>query len=665
MLENSKKEVRKDVLVETKEVVDGSKVVEIPNAEIKAAINRELGQEPEDDVTEEQLRGITKLELYLSDTVSETGMTNWEGTQYLINLSELKLQVGWNKKNLKDIPNFPNLLKLDINGDLCNLEGISNLSGISHLTIENVDSLQGMPNTFHNLVELYIYGTNNIQDFPKKLPSLKTLSLHKCNLTSLKGLLEEAPKLSNLELMGNQVRDLSGLPNSEKITWLRLDNNMITSLNELQGLGDFSNLEILFLTDNQLSDLSGLPKFSQLLEIYLARNNFTSFKNMQELAQLPVLYTISLNNNKLENLLGMPELPQGYMVPFRLYLESNNIKSFSAMEEISKISSLGVLDVTGNPLVNLNGIELVPSRLENLYLGIGVTEEDKQLLKNLGFALSSIIEGNEWILGRELWTRTVDIGNSDNNNSSGDKNEVNNGGNSNNGGAVGGGDIVVDGENSNNNSNNNTSSGGSSNGGAVSGGGIVVDGGNSNNNTSSGGNSNSGGTGGAVIGGGGVFIPSTPSTPTTEEKKPEVEDNNKEKQQEEAKKEEKKQEKKEQKKETTKPTKQTNKAITKAEKQVVNEAKITAKAKTLYIGDKNKKATKVSVKVKKGCKVVYTTTTKKLVSIDKKTGKVVAKKSGVAVIKAKIYNKHGKYIGTKTIKLTIKAQSKETKNNKK
>lgn len=112
-------------------------------------------------------------------------------------------------------------------------------------------------------------------------------------------------------------------------------------------------------------------------------------------------------------------------------------------------------------------------------------------------------------------------------------------------------------------------------------------------------------------------------------------------------------------KKSTTASKKQAPVISKADAAVVKKATVTAKATTLNLA--GNKTTKVEVKVKKGYTVKYTTTSKN-VTVDKKTGKVTAKKSGVATIKANIY-KNGKFVGTKTLKITIKntAKKKATK----
>ena len=88
----------------------------------------------------------------------------------------------------------------------------------------------------------------------------------------------------------------------------------------------------------------------------------------------------------------------------------------------------------------------------------------------------------------------------------------------------------------------------------------------------------------------------------------------------------------------------------------------TAKAgkKVIYTYTVNKGATAdnkqtwIKTTKKSGYTVKYFNQTSSIVSLNKKSGKVVAKKAGTAKIKVNFYNKSGKYVGNKVVKITVK-----------
>ena len=88
----------------------------------------------------------------------------------------------------------------------------------------------------------------------------------------------------------------------------------------------------------------------------------------------------------------------------------------------------------------------------------------------------------------------------------------------------------------------------------------------------------------------------------------------------------------------------------------------TAKAgkKVIYTYTVNNGATKdakqtwIKTTKKSGYTVKYFNQTSSIVSLNKKSGKVVAKKAGTAKIKVNFYNKSGKYVGNKVVKITVK-----------
>ena len=66
------------------------------------------------------------------------------------------------------------------------------------------------------------------------------------------------------------------------------------------------------------------------------------------------------------------------------------------------------------------------------------------------------------------------------------------------------------------------------------------------------------------------------------------------------------------------------------------------------------KQTWIKTTKKSGYTVKYFNQTSSIVSLNKKSGKVVAKKAGTAKIKVNFYNKSGKYVGNKVVKITVK-----------
>ena len=223
----------------------GQKVVQIPNKIIKAAINKELGQAEQADITEKQLASIKNLDLW------DAGLTTLSG-----------------------MPEMPNLVSLELGGNkLSNLSGLPKLPKLKKLYLSSKKSL--------NLSEL------------KKLQQLEELSL-RCGLTSLSGM-PEMSNLVHLDLEYNKLSSLSGLPKLPKLKSLDVSDNR---LKNLSGISKLSKLEELRLARNRLTNLSGISKLSKLSELNLYSNKL---KNLKELHSLPSLTNIDIEYNPLKD----------------------------------------------------------------------------------------------------------------------------------------------------------------------------------------------------------------------------------------------------------------------------------------------------------------------------------------------------------------------------
>ncbi|MDM0612468.1 leucine-rich repeat domain-containing protein [Clostridium perfringens] len=175
---------------------ENDSVVNIPDNNLKEALNKKLGKPASNIITKEQLKSLTgTLDL------TYKFISNLEGIQYCTNLNWLCL----NNNLLKDITplsNLTNLTGLTLDGN-----SINDISPLSKLT---------------NLTHLYVDYTN-IQD-------ITPLS----NLTNL----------TLLSLEDNKITDVSSLTNLKNLTFLDLENNQINDISPLVNLTNLRTLEL-------------------------------------------------------------------------------------------------------------------------------------------------------------------------------------------------------------------------------------------------------------------------------------------------------------------------------------------------------------------------------------------------------------------------------------
>ncbi|MFQ8921377.1 MAG: immunoglobulin-like domain-containing protein [Clostridium paraputrificum] len=191
---------------------DESEIVNIFDANLKAALNRELNQSPDSNITQNQLRSITSL------SAGYIRIKNLEGLQYCTNLQNLSLLYN-EISDISALSGLTNLKYLDL--DTNQISDISALSGLTNLQSLNL-------------------GWNQISD-----------------ISALSGL----TNLQSLNLRYNKISDISSLSGLTNLQYLNLETNQISDISALSGL---TNLQDLNLSYNEISDISLLSGLTNL-----------------------------------------------------------------------------------------------------------------------------------------------------------------------------------------------------------------------------------------------------------------------------------------------------------------------------------------------------------------------------------------------------------------
>ena len=234
--------------------------VDIPDANLRAAIETALGVAPGAPITAGEIATLTELRApnaNISDLTGLEGATNlttlnlghvYEGGRPinsnslsnisllagLTNLTELRL--GFNLiENISPLAGLTNLTFLDLTGNsVSNIAPVANLTKLTHLDLDgnalsNISAVAGLT----NLTFLDIWGTP-ISDISP---------------------VADLTKLTTLGLGHNNISDISPVAGLTNLTGLYLPRNHITDLSSLSSL---TNLKTLWLNHNSISDLSPL-----------------------------------------------------------------------------------------------------------------------------------------------------------------------------------------------------------------------------------------------------------------------------------------------------------------------------------------------------------------------------------------------------------------------
>ena len=287
--------IEEQIQVETVEFID-------PNLE--AAVREKL-EIPTGEITTVDLEGLIRL------SADDEQISNLTGLEYAVNLDSLDLHSNL----ITDLSPLLNLTKLRILylqenkitnvgtllSNLTNLEyvqlsrnQITSVSGTAvesaleylNLEINGLSSLdlKGFPNLSRLRLGINELSTINLDG----LSSLVVISAENNKLDSTAGLrLSQKTALEYLDLVDNEISDISGLQNMPNLKRLLLIDNQLSDISELK---DMPNLEDLRLSENQLSDMTGLSNLPSLETLILQENKLTSIDTLLNFDQLIDVY---------------------------------------------------------------------------------------------------------------------------------------------------------------------------------------------------------------------------------------------------------------------------------------------------------------------------------------------------------------------------------------
>ena len=287
-------------------------LVNIPDPNLRAAIEKELGKAPGATITTRDMQVLTGL------TVESEGIQDLTGLEFATNLTVLYLDnnelsdvsplaglinLEWlflENNQLSDVSPLAGLINLTVlylhNNELSNVSPLAGLINLTGLYLDNnqlsdVSPLAGLIN-----LEWLFLENNQLSDVSPLagLINLTSLYLHNnelSNVSPLAGLIN----LTGLYLDNNQLSDVSPLAGLINLKYLYLHNNELSNVSPLAGL---INLEWLFLENNQLSDVSPLAGLINLKYLYLHKNQLS---NVSPLAGLINLTSLNLYRNQLSD----------------------------------------------------------------------------------------------------------------------------------------------------------------------------------------------------------------------------------------------------------------------------------------------------------------------------------------------------------------------------
>ncbi len=328
------------------DIIDNPCPVNIPDANLKAAIETELGVS--DPTVADMLNLITL-------GATNKGVVDLTGLEYAINLTHLNLSSN-QISDISSLSNLSSLVYLNLNNN--QISGLSALSNVTSLTELYLDTNQISDiSSLSNLSSLTVLllSRNQISDISSlsNLSSLTTLYLDSNQISDITPL-SNLSSLTTLVLTANLISDISLLSNLTSLTHLNLGSNQISDISALSNL---SSLTVLVLSSNQIADIAALTNVTGLTHLYL-NNNLIS--DISLLSNLTSLTELVLSSNQIAAIAALSNVTS----LTDLNLGSNQISDISAL---SNLSSLTVLVLSSNQISDIAALSSLIN-LQTLYL---------------------------------------------------------------------------------------------------------------------------------------------------------------------------------------------------------------------------------------------------------------------------------------------------------
>ncbi|WP_036178417.1 leucine-rich repeat domain-containing protein [Marinomonas sp. MED121] len=235
------------------------------------------------------LKSMTSLQNLVLDGVKIKSLNELTENSYL-----QRMDIISSSNSIKEIPDlsgFINLVYLTFNSK--NIEEIKNISSLKSLKRLSVGSSFNFQEIDFpdSLVHLQLAGMQNTR-MPnlKGNINLKDLTISRTRIRSI----ERLEELEKLNLIKNEISEISGLNNLKNLKVLNLLGNGIM---KIQGLSKLVGLEKINLQYNKIEKIEGFENLPNLESVLLGYNEIKEIDAINFMTWLDVL---SLNNNPID-----------------------------------------------------------------------------------------------------------------------------------------------------------------------------------------------------------------------------------------------------------------------------------------------------------------------------------------------------------------------------
>ena len=288
-------------------------------ASLISLVDMDLGDNQISDLSPlSELTSLTKLDLQYNQISDLSPLAG------LISLRDINL-ISNPLSDLGPLSNLTNLEALDIYYG--KISDVSPLAGLEKLPILVMHS------ALRAVVRAELRLSIAVPLTKDNIKQLTRLDAWKKGIVNVQGL-EFAVNLTELDLAGNPIEDISPLRDMMQLTHLGLGATNL-SVSDLSLLSELIALRYLTLWDNHISDLSPLSTLTSLVGLDLGGNHISDLSPLSELTDLVEL---ALGDNQISDI-----SPLSALMELRNLSLSNN--PLSDLGPLSNLTNLEVLDI--------------------------------------------------------------------------------------------------------------------------------------------------------------------------------------------------------------------------------------------------------------------------------------------------------------------------------
>ncbi len=352
--------------------------VDIPDPNLRAAIERELGRTSIAPIMAADMESLTTLE------ADRTDISDLTGLEAAINLTELRLNAN-NISDISALSKLTSLTRLSLShNELTDISVLANLTSLTNLSLRDTGTSDiSALRRLTNLIRLDL-GNNSISDLSPlwELTNLTELELHDNSISDIRALWR-LTNLVHLEIWDNTISDLwplisnTGLRRGDHVS---MDGNPLSaeSINTHIPILLIRGVDVRFDTPVNISDPNqgtlaarwgvikhapvNIPdpnlraKIEAAIELELGKPVGASI-TLDDMAMLTMLGASNANINDLTGLEAATSLTW-------LYLNDNDISDLSPL---SGLTSLTKLELQSNRISDVSALSRL-TKLTTLYL---------------------------------------------------------------------------------------------------------------------------------------------------------------------------------------------------------------------------------------------------------------------------------------------------------